>query len=189
MFRRLFDIAFSIFWLVLTAPLLLIIALLIKFDSPGPVLWVSQGVGKDRAVFRFYNFRTMYQGKFTRVGRFTRNYSLDHLPQLFNLLQGNMTIIGPRPELPGRVNMGDPNWQRILTVKPGLVSPAVLGLATRYNTSDQQLRNSLELEYVDARSTNLDIQILVRATRALIISRGNVKARGTPTVTDGIKHE
>ncbi len=73
MLRRLFDIAFSIFWLVLTSPLWLIIPVLIKLDSPGPVFWVSRRVGKDGALFRFYNFRTMHDGHFTRVGRFIRN--------------------------------------------------------------------------------------------------------------------
>src|SRR5262245_6636812 len=98
MIRRLLDLIFALFWLFLLAPVILVVAVLIKLDSSGPSLYTPQMIGQNGESFRLFRFRTMYidkpshlspNEKLTRVGRFIRNYSLDHLPTLFNLFNGN----------------------------------------------------------------------------------------------------
>jgi lipopolysaccharide/colanic/teichoic acid biosynthesis glycosyltransferase len=120
--------------------------------------------------------------RMTRAGRFIRNYSIDDLPNLFNVLMGDMSIVGPRPTEPERVDLEDPGWQRILTLRPGLLSFAIHKLARQYNASSWELRNKLELEYVQNQSLAFDLQILREAARALVASKGNIKARGEPAV-------
>ncbi|NPV09288.1 MAG: sugar transferase [Anaerolineae bacterium] len=186
---RLLDLVVSTALLIVFGPVILAIAVLIRLDSSGPAFWLSERVGKDDFRFRPYRFRTMAVGpsdglsaeqRLTRVGRFVRNYSLDHLPTLINVLKGEMSLVGPRPEAPGLVDMTDPTWQTILSVRPGLISPAVLRLAREYNASSQAVRNALEREYVENRSLAYDLRLLVTAARALAASGGNVKARGQP---------
>jgi lipopolysaccharide/colanic/teichoic acid biosynthesis glycosyltransferase len=118
----------------------------------------------------------------TPVGRFIRNYSLDHLPQLINVLRGEMSIVGPRPTEPERIDSGDPAWATILSVKPGLLSPAVLLLATRFNSARQYDRNTLELEYLRRRTFRSDLRLIADTFVAAARSRGNIKARGRPRV-------
>jgi lipopolysaccharide/colanic/teichoic acid biosynthesis glycosyltransferase len=187
--KRLFDLAVSLVFLIVFAPLILTVAVLIKLDSPGPVFYLSERVGKNGKLFRPYRFRTMdvrhsarltAEERLTRVGRFIRNTSLDHLPTWFNVLKGQMSVVGPRPERPELVDLEDPVWQRILSVKPGLISLAVLKLARNYNASSQAIRKKLELEYVERRSLAFDLGMLLKSGQALIASRGNVKARGKP---------
>ena len=123
--KRLFDLAFAIFWLVVTAPLLLVIAILIKLDSPGPIFFQQQRVGRNGRLYTMYKFRSMFCGagrmeaaprevngsgglaptanrdpRVTRVGVFIRRLNLDELPQLANVVAGKLTVFGPPPRLP-----------------------------------------------------------------------------------------
>ena len=113
MIKRLFDLVFVFAGLVLNIPLFLIVATLIRLDSPGPVFYRSPRVGKDGKVFKLFMFRTMtgpqtgYSQKLTRVGRFLRNRSLDHWPTLINVLSGEMSVVGPRPEIPKFVDLAN----------------------------------------------------------------------------------
>ncbi|MEZ4863100.1 MAG: sugar transferase [Caldilineaceae bacterium] len=117
--RRLFDLCFALAGLAITAPLLLILPLLIKLDSAGPIFYRQPRLGKDGRPYLMYKFRSMhvepqlqaayaagarssYDRRLTRIGRWTRRYYLDELPQLFNVLKGEMSIFGPRPPLPGQ---------------------------------------------------------------------------------------
>lgn len=113
MSKRLFDIVVSALGMITLAPLLLLTALWIACDSPGPVLFRQQRVGREGVIFRIYKFRTMRNdrgadrpltvgcdARITRAGRFLRAYKLDELPQLLNVLQGSMSLVGPRPEVP-----------------------------------------------------------------------------------------
>jgi hypothetical protein len=116
--RRLFDLVIALFGLGIAAPLFLVLPLLIKLDSPGPVLYRQQRVGKQGRPYTMYKFRSMqvgtslpaqththqtpYDARLTRVGRWARRYCLDEMPQLFNVLKGDMSIFGPRPRLPGQ---------------------------------------------------------------------------------------
>ena len=189
--RRIIDIVFAIFWLIITAPVFVLIAILIRVDSPGSVFYSPQMVGHNGKTFALFRFRTMSpeahhlgneQG-LTRIGRILRNYSLDHLPQLINLLKGDLTIIGPRPMELNVVNLQEPVWQQYFQVKPGLFNYAVVRLGklwTSSRSSYPNLNQELELEFHQKRSALLDLQLFIQFVRKFIVSRGNVKARGEP---------
>ena len=187
--RRLIDLLFAILCLIFFAPLILLIAVLIKVDSQGPVLYVPAMVGQHGRVFSLFRFRTIFatddhidaEQQLTRVGRFIRHYSLDHLPMLLNLLLGDLTIVGPRPMEIEVVNFQDRVWQQYFTVKPGLINYAVLQLAkswTPSRNSHPNLNQELELEYLRKRSGSFDLRITLKFLWRLITSRGNIKSRG-----------
>ena len=193
--RRIVDILFGLFWLALASPSIIIIAILIKRDSPGPIFYIPKMVGQHGTLFPLLRFRTMYtelshhrdseQG-FTPVGRFIRNYSLDHLPILINLVFGHMTLVGPRPMELAVVDFRDPTWQTYFRVKPGLVNYAVLKLGkmwTPSRSSHPERNQTLELAYIQNQSWWFDIKLFVQFVYALITSKGNVKARKEPDTT------
>ena len=188
--KRLTDLLIASLVLAVASPLLAIIAVAIRLESGGPVLYRRRCMGMHGHPFDLLRFRTMVDTprhrtpdeRLTPVGRFIRNYSLDELPLLLNVLRGDMSIIGPRPTEISVVEPTDPAWQRILTVRPGVISYAALGLARDYNATSQSARNRLELEYLRRQSLWFDMQVLRQAVHALITSRGNVKARGNPSV-------
>jgi lipopolysaccharide/colanic/teichoic acid biosynthesis glycosyltransferase len=137
--KRLFDIAGAALALLLLAPLLLAVALWIKFDSPGPVFYRQQRVGRYGVLFRIHKFRTMHHrasglpltvgddARITRAGAFLRRTRLDELPQFIDVLQGSMSLVGPRPEVPRYVAHYPPALrERALAVRPGLTDPASL---------------------------------------------------------------
>lgn len=173
--KRAFDIAVSTFFLFLFSPFLLLIALAIKLDDGGPVLYVQDRVGKDGAAFRCYKFRTMVVGaenkgrrlevtkgdpRITRVGRFLRHWTLDEIPQLFNVLKGDMSIVGPRPTVPSQVARYTPRQRRRLEVKPGMAGWAWIH---GRNSIPWQERIELDVWYVDHWSLWLDLHIFVNA--------------------------
>ncbi len=135
---RLFDILISAIALTLLLPLFLVIAVLIKVTSSGPVFFKQVRVGKGNKDFKIFKFRTMYMNaaqlgsltvgnkdsRITRVGYFLRKYKLDELPQLFNVLAGEMSIVGPRPELRKYVDMYTAEQMKILNIKPGITDYA-----------------------------------------------------------------
>jgi len=187
--RRSLDILFAVLCLIISSPLILFIAVLIKAGSAGPVLYKPSMVGQNGINFQLLRFRTMFvdvshlstEQRLTRTGRFIRSYSLDHLPMLINLLSGDMTLIGPRPMELSVVDMQDPIWQQYFKSKPGLFNHAVLKLGrmwTPSRTSDPALNQDLELAYQQGRSTASDIQLFFKSLWRLIISRWNIKARG-----------
>jgi lipopolysaccharide/colanic/teichoic acid biosynthesis glycosyltransferase len=114
------------------------------------------------------------------MGRFIRNYSLDDLPSLVQVLCGNLSLIGPRPMEVGRVDPTSATWRRILSVRPGYVSYAILQLGARYNTSTSTEKEQLELNYVTQQSLLFDLCVLAATLWALLRSGGNIKARGKP---------
>lgn len=187
---RLLDFLVGSLFLIVATPIMLVVALLIKCDSPGPSIYGSPRVGKNGKYFRLLRFRTVDISKpvhlsmderLTRVGGFIRNYSLDDLPNVFNVLKGEMGVVGPRPTEPEIVDVNDPAWQKILTVMPGVVSWAILELASAYNASPWSLRLQLEEEYIQKKSIVFDLLVLRKAVQRLIGSKGNVKARGVPS--------
>ena len=134
-FKRAFDIVVSFTVLTLLSPFLALIALAIKLDDGSPVLYVQDRGGKDGEIFCCYKFRTMVVGaenkglglevaqndpRITQVGRFLRHWTLDEVPQLINVLKGNMSIVGPRPTVPSQVARYTPRQRRRLEVKPGM---------------------------------------------------------------------
>jgi FlaA1/EpsC-like NDP-sugar epimerase/lipopolysaccharide/colanic/teichoic acid biosynthesis glycosyltransferase len=137
---RAFDVILSVIGLIIAAPLFMLAAVLIKLDSKGPVFFRGERVGKDMKLFPMYKFRTMletsaridqsvcpqYDPRVTTVGRFLRRTKLNELPQLFNILKGEMSFVGPRPEAPDLAEMYPDKAKRVFLVKPGLVGPVVI---------------------------------------------------------------
>ena len=140
MIKRTFDIAVSSFALLIFAPLFLLIAALIKLDSTGPVFFSQQRIGKSFCPFWIYKFRSMVEdathkgglitfgedARITRVGRFLRKTKLDEVPQLINVLKGEMSLVGPRPEVPTYVQLFINDYEEILQVHPGITDLASL---------------------------------------------------------------
>ena len=138
--KRFFDVTVALVALVATAPLFLLLAVLIKLDSPGPVFYRQIRIGRHRRRFLMWKFRKMphempvqgpsltrrYDARLTRVGRLLERTKLDELPQLLNVLRGDMSIVGPRPEVPRFVEHYPEMWDRVLSVRPGLVGSAQL---------------------------------------------------------------
>lgn len=140
MLKRLFDTIFSFVWLLSLSPIFILIAGLIKRGDGGPVFYQGVRVGKNGMTFRMFKFRTMVMNadkiggsstadddpRITVAGKFLRKYKLDELPQLINVLRGEMSIVGPRPEVPFYVNMFTPEEKLTLSVKPGITDWASL---------------------------------------------------------------
>lgn len=142
MTKRLFDLVGAAVALLLLSPLLLAAALAVKLDSPGPVFFRQQRVGRGGMLFRIHKFRTMRAGapglqitvgddpRITRVGRWLRRTRVDELPQFIDVLQGTMSLVGPRPEVPRYVEFYPPELrERVLSVRPGITDPVSLAYA------------------------------------------------------------
>lgn len=191
--KRLFDLAFSTFFLFTLFPLFLFIAILIKLDSPGPVFYGVVRVGKDGEPFRLYKFRSMVAGaaskgpgithqgdpRVTRVGYWLRRFKLDELPQLINVCKGEMSLVGPRPEDPRYVALYTPEQRAVLTVAPGVTSAASL----RFRHEEQLLTGTnwehtylqvilpeklkIDLDYIQRRTFATDLLIIWQTFLAL----------------------
>jgi len=196
MLKRFFDIIFSFFGLILTLPLLVIIAILIKLDSRGPVFYRGMRIGQFGKTFKIFKFRTMVQNaellggpsttlddsRLTKIGKFLRKYKLDELPQLINVLKGEMSLVGPRPEVKMYVNMmAEEERKTILSIKPGMTDLASLwdfreeevlkGSSDPEKTYMEKIRPKkiqLQLEYVKSRSFLLDLKIIFKTLIRLI---------------------
>lgn len=140
MLKRSFDVVFAAIGLIILFPVLLLIAILIKIDSKGPVLFIQGRVGKNNTDFNIYKFRTMRilsekeglltlgnnDSRVTKIGYFLRRYKIDEFPQLINILKGDMSFVGPRPELRYYVNFYSENDMNIFCVRPGITGLASL---------------------------------------------------------------
>jgi exopolysaccharide biosynthesis polyprenyl glycosylphosphotransferase len=181
--KRLMDIIVASILLILLLPLAFVIAIWIRLDSPGPALFIHDRIGLNGRRFRLWKFRTMTvdsnpydtaptdpdDPRITRVGRWLRRTSLDELPQLWKVLFGEMSMVGPRPEMPQIVERYEP-WQRIrLEVKPG-----VTGLWQIIGRKNLPLELNLEydLYYIKNQSLLLDLVILLKTIPAVIFGRG-----------------
>lgn len=189
MVTRAFDLLISAAGLVFLSPLLLAVGLLIKLDSPGPIFYKGDRIGKGGWPFKIYKFRTMVvdadqmgaaltQGgdpRITRVGRILRKWKIDEIPQLANVLQGEMGIVGPRPEAPCYVQHYTPRQRQVLQVRPGITG--LTQVAFRHEETllagcqDPELeyveqimpqKLNLDLEYIKNRSLLLDIKLIFR---------------------------
>ncbi len=181
---RAFDIAVAALALVALSPVLLIAAVAVKLGSRGPVIYRQRRVGKDGAEFELLKMRTMVEGsdpvgvgavvtrddpRVTRAGRFLRRSSLDELPNLVNVLRGEMAIVGPRPTIPAQVAGYTPRQHRRHEVRPGITGWAqVRGRAG----IPWEERIELDVWYIDHRSPWLDLRILARTVWLLVTGRG-----------------
>jgi lipopolysaccharide/colanic/teichoic acid biosynthesis glycosyltransferase len=180
------DLVLAAAGLVLVSPLLALAAIAIKLESRGPVLYRQRRVGKGGVVFEMFKLRTMRPGadpigvgtavtardpRVTRVGRLLRRFSLDELPNLINVLQGDMRIVGPRATLPAQVELYTPRQRRRLDLRPG-----VTGWAQIHGRAGIPWEERIELDvwYVEHRSLRLDLKILAKTPGALLAGAGNV---------------
>ena len=193
--KRILDILCSFSVLVLLLPVWLVVALLIVLESRGGVFYVQKRVGKDNRDFNLYKFRTMRpdadskglltvgarDSRITRVGYFLRKYKIDEFPQLLNILKGDMSIVGPRPEVRKYVDLYTPEQMRVLTVRPGLTDYASI----RYVNESEVLAASedpertyieevmpaklaLNLQYIENQSLKEDFKLIFKTFTAIL---------------------
>ena len=194
--KRLFDIFASGLGLIVLSPLFAVLAVWIKADSRGPVFYRQTRVGRNNRDFRLYKFRSMRVGsdkkglitvgghdpRVTRSGYYIRKYKLDEFPQLINVFTGDMSLVGPRPEVRKYVDMYTPEQMRVLTVRPGITSHASI----RYRNENDILaaaedpdrcyieqvmpdKLAIDLEYVDRASLWNDILLIFSTFREIIV--------------------
>jgi exopolysaccharide biosynthesis polyprenyl glycosylphosphotransferase len=192
--KRSLDVAISVLLIGLSAPLVLLTAIAIKLSSPGAVFFKQERMGLNGRVFTLYKFRTMIDDahrrrteiehlnemdgpvfkvkadpRVTRIGRLLRKFSLDELPQLWNVLKGDMSLVGPRPPIPEEVILYE-RWQkRRLSMKPGLTC---LWQISGRNEVDFNRWMELDLQYIDNWSPSLDFKIMLRTIPAVLSGRG-----------------
>lgn len=195
MSKRIFDVVLSLFGLLILSPLLTMIAILVKWGSPGPIFYRGIRVGQHGKEFRIFKFRTMVvdaeriggsstpddDTRITKIGKLLRKYKLDELPQLLNVFVDHMSIVGPRPQVPWAVALYKENEKRLLNVKPGITDWASI----RFPNEGETLKGSndpdhdylekiapekirLGLEYVDHHSLLTDCKIIWKTIKLLL---------------------
>ena len=185
--RRALDLVIAGAVCAVTAPVVALLALVVRLESRGHPIYTQTRVGKDGALFEIYKLRTMVHGaeftgaglaiqegddRITRLGRFLRRYSLDELPNLWNVLRGEMSIIGPRPTLQVQVDQYTERERGRLAVKPGITGWAQVNGRASLPWSE---RIELDLWYVEHRTLALDFEILVRTVRMVVTGQGLYK--------------
>jgi lipopolysaccharide/colanic/teichoic acid biosynthesis glycosyltransferase len=194
MIKRIFDIVASALGLLVLAPMFMFIALTIAFDSRGPVFYRQERVGRYFAMFKLWKFRTMYVGadrhsaitigkrdaRITRVGYWLRKFKIDELPQLINVLLGEMSLVGPRPEVKKFVDSYSPEQRKVLSILPGLTDWASIHYRHEnsllegkedpihyYEEVLMPAKLALNLKYLEQRSFWVDLKILFQTLVAL----------------------
>lgn len=193
--KRVFDVVFSIIGMVLLSPVFLIIAIIIKLDSKGPVFFVHKRIGEKGKPIGIYKFRTMVDKaedliksftpeqkeefersyklendpRITKIGNFLRKTSLDELPQILNILKGDLSLIGPRPIVEAELEKYEDNKEKFLSVKPGLTG--YWAANGRSDTSYEE-RMKMELYYVENMSFKLDVSIFFKTIFAVLKKEG-----------------
>jgi lipopolysaccharide/colanic/teichoic acid biosynthesis glycosyltransferase len=185
--KRAVDIAIALPLVLLTAPLVAVLAVAVRLESPGDPVYRQTRVGKDGKLFEIYKLRTMVTGaeftgaglaiaagdpRITRLGALLRRYSLDELPNLWNVLRGEMSIVGPRPTLKGQVDQYTERQRGRLAVKPGITGWAQINGRASLPWPE---RIELDLWYVEHRSLALDLRILSRTLGQVLRGHGIYK--------------
>jgi lipopolysaccharide/colanic/teichoic acid biosynthesis glycosyltransferase len=203
MTKRIFDIAAATLGLILLAPIMALLALLIRLDSPGPALFRQQRVGRGFKPFVLYKFRTMTDGsaggrlvtvgrdaRVTRIGAVLRRTKLDELPQLVNVVRGDMSLVGPRPEVPRYVDLFHAEYAEVLQVRPGITDPAsikyrdeesILGLADdadeEYLTRILPDKLRLSADYARSASLSQDFALILHTVFSVAVHHTTGHAR------------
>ena len=191
--KRVFDICVSSVALVLLTPLFLLISIMIKVGSKGRVFFIQKRVGKDFREFDLYKFRTMRDEegleitakddpRITKIGRFLRKTKIDELPQLLNVLKGDMSLVGPRPEVKKYVEIKKDEYQKILTVKPGITDLAAIEFSNEEeilaNFADREKayineilpkKIELYLKYIENITFKNDISIMIKTIQKVFL--------------------
>jgi len=178
-FKRITDLLVSFSFSFLMIPLSLLITVLIKVDSKGPVFFIQERIGLKGRIFNIYKFRTMTHKKrfehqevfpdnpeLTRIGRILRRFKMDELPQLFNVLLGDMSLVGPRPPLPTQIELYSEEDKKRLEVLPGLTGLAQISGSIMLSWPERWV---YDREYVDNLSFLLDLKIILKTFRIIII--------------------
>jgi len=183
--KLLFDICLSLVILFFILPFMAVIALFIKLETTGPIIFKQERVGLRGVPFQMYKFRSMVQdaaiggphftsdndSRITKVGQFIRMTSLDELPQLLNVLNGDMSFVGPRPNVPRqRKEYTEEEWEKRNTVRPGITG---LAQAQLRSTATPEERTRLDLDYVDKASIGYDLWGILLTAKQVIFLRGN----------------
>lgn len=184
--KRIMDVIISLVALVVLSPLLLLVALAVRLTSSGPALFHQERLGRNGVPFTLHKFRSMFNNapdirnpdgstysaqddpRVTPVGRFLRKTSLDELPQLINVLEGNMSLVGPRPDQVDQLSYYTQEEKRKLQVKPGITGLAQI---SGRNSIPWEQRKRLDLEYVERQSLWLDVRILLRTIPYVLVRR------------------
>ena len=192
--KRIFDVTASAFGLILLSPLFLGIAVIIKLTSKGPVFYIQKRMGENFKEFNLYKFRSMIvdadkkglqitsgdDPRITKIGKFIRKTKLDELPQLINVLKGDMSLVGPRPEVKKYVMLKKEDYEKVLSVKPGITDLAAIEfrdeekILEKYNDKEKAyieiiLPKKIELykKYIDNISFKNDINIILKTLKVL----------------------
>jgi len=193
---RVVEATMALFGLVVTAPILAVFSVLIKFDSRGPFLFRQQRVGRNGKTFTLLKLRSMVSAesgalvtaandsRITGIGRILRRTKIDELPELWNVVRGDMSIVGPRPEVPELVDLDDPLWDEILSCRPGLTDPVTLRLrneeellagsvddASFYSDVVQPYKLRGYVHFVRNRTWKSDVRIISRTLIAIVFPR------------------
>ena len=201
---RAFDVVLAGMCLLLTSPLLLASAVTVALTSPGGVLFRQKRVGRNGQIFTLFKLRTMRRSdhgpqvtsgndpRITSSGRFLRKTKLDELPTFWNVLKGDMAMVGPRPEVPRYVKLEDPMWQKILAVRPGITDPVTVLMRSEEDllaqvggdTEEYYLRELQPqkmkgyVDYLQTRNWHTDLGVLCRTLIALIVPQGKARRLG-----------
>lgn len=190
------DSSLSVLALLFLSPALLVIAASILAEDGAPILFAQVRVGREGKPFRLRKFRTMRRGqsgpsitargdsRITRVGQFLRKFKLDELPQLWNVVLGEMSLVGPRPEVPEFVDYSQPVWRSVLRVRPGITDPASVAYRNEeellakasdpiryYQESVLPAKLALNLEYLERRSLWLDLKVMTQTVKCALFPR------------------
>lgn len=205
---RWFEVVAAGAGLLLLAPVLVAVALAVRLSSPGPILFRQQRVGRGGRLFTMLKFRTMRVGaagaqvtaagdpRITPAGRWLRKLKLDELPELWNVVRGEMSLVGPRPEVPGLVDLADPSWKQTLAVRPGITDPVTVALRNEeellaqvpgdreeyYRQVVQPAKLRGYVEYLASRSWRTDVRVLLATLLAIGLSSRSRRA-GLPEGT------
>lgn len=183
--KRVFDFIISLIGVIVLSPIILIVTLVVKFTSPGPMLFKQRRIGKNNVEFEIYKFRTMRidtpnvpthllenpEQWITPVGKFLRKTSLDELPQLFNILKGDMTIIGPRPIVEKEISKYGDKAEKLFSVVPGL---AGYWQANGRSDTTYEERVEMDMYYIDNMSFYLDVKILFQTAISVLKGEGAI---------------
>lgn len=187
--KRIFDFLFSFFGIIILSPIFIIVSIAIKLDSKGSILFLQKRVGRYGKEFNIYKFRTMVtdaeklgkqitvgkDNRITRVGAFLRKFKIDELPQLFNVLKGDMSLVGPRPEVPKYVALYNEEQRKVLDIRPGITDMASLrykdenDILGKVDNPEEYYINvimkdklNLNLEYIEKSNVFFDIYLILK---------------------------
>ena len=195
--KRVFDLVISTIGLIILSPIFLILAIIVKLDSKGPVFFAHTRYGKNGKKFKMYKFRTMYENaqdmindftpeqmkewkenfklqddpRITKVGKFLRKTSLDELPKIVNIIKGDLSIIGPRPVIEEELEKYGENKEKFLSVTPGLTG---YWQANGRSSTTYEQRMEMELYYIDHISPKLDFKIFFKTIESVIKKEGAI---------------